>query len=297
MEPAVTCEHVHEAARSLASALPGGFAPRAAIVCGSGLGALADSLEDAHIVEYRDVPHMPEATAPGHCGRFVAGTLSASTDASAPGTPGTLSSATGGIPVICMQGRLHAYEGHSAQEIALPIWVMHELGAEVLVATNAAGGIDPSFDVGDLMLVTDHINLTGLNPCVGSATAALRDEYFFDMTDAYDPALCDVARAAARAMGMTLREGTYLMTVGPSFETPAEISAFSTLGASAVGMSTVLETIAARSCGMRVLAVSLITNAAAGVGGATVSADDVECVAQAGSEQMSSLVMQVVGSL
>ena len=284
MEPVVTCEHVHEAARSLASALPGGFAPRAAIVCGSGLGALADSLEDAHIVEYRDIPHMPEATAPGHCGRFVAGTLSSSN-----GAPGT--------PVICMQGRLHAYEGHSAQEIALPIWVMHEFGAEVLVVTNAAGGIDPSFDVGDLMLVTDHINLTGLNPCVGSDMAALRDEYFFDMTDAYDPALCDVARAAARAMGMTLREGTYLMTVGPSFETPAEISAFSTLGASAVGMSTVPETIAARSCGMRVLAVSLITNAAAGVGGATVSADDVECVAQAGSEQMSSLVMQVVGSL
>ena len=169
-----------------------------------------------------------------------------------------------GVPVVCMQGRLHLYEGHSARDVALPVRVMRGLGAEILLATNAAGGINTGFSVGDLMLIEDHINFTGQNPLVGPNDGTLGPR-FPDMSYAYDPALRALAERCAAACGIRLCKGIYLACQGPSYETPAEIRAFRTLGADAVGMSTVPEVIAANHCGMRVLAFSLISNMAAGV--------------------------------
>ena len=276
LEPVTTPEHVRQAADVLRAACPG-FAPRATIVLGSGLGELASSIADPTFVPYEQVPHMAGSTAPGHAGCFVLGTLV-------------------GVPVVCMQGRLHAYEGHTADQIGFPLYVLRELGAQVLIATNAAGGIDPSFAVGSLMLITDHINLLGANPCAGPDQPQLRPR-FFDMTQAYDAQLQAAARQAAAELGITLHEGVYVATLGPSFETPAEIRAFRTLGASAVGMSTVLETIAARSCGMRVLGISLISNPAAGVTGQPISPDDVNRAAAAAAGRMQALVERMVGGL
>ena len=275
-EPITTPEHVRQAVDVLRAACPG-FVPQAAVVLGSGLGGLAGSIAASTSVPYASVPHMAGSTAPGHAGRFVLGTLA-------------------GVPVVCMQGRLHAYEGHSADQIGFPVYVLRELGAQVLVVTNAAGGIDPGFSVGSLMLITDHINLLGANPCAGPDQPQLRPR-FFDMTQAYDAQLQAVARQAAAELGIVLHEGVYVATLGPSFETPAEIRAFRTLGASAVGMSTVLETIAARSCGMRVLGISLISNPAAGVTGQPLSPDDVSRAAAAAAGRMEALVARVLGAL
>lgn len=219
--------------------------PRAAVILGSGLGALGDRLEDASAVDYASLPGFPVSTAPGHRGRFLFGRLA-------------------GVPVVCMQGRLHLYEGHSARDVALPVRVMRGLGAEILLATNAAGGINTGFSVGDLMLIEDHINFTGQNPLVGPNDGSLGPR-FPDMSYAYDPALRALAERCAAACGIRLCKGVYLACQGPSYETPAEIRAFRTLGADAVGMSTVPEVIAANHCGMRVLAFSLISNMAAGV--------------------------------
>ena len=275
-EPITTPEHVRQAADVLRAACPG-FVPQAAVVLGSGLGGLAGSIAAPTSVPYASVPHMAASTAPGHAGRFVLGTLA-------------------GVSVVCMQGRLHAYEGHSADQIGFPLYVLRELGAQVLVVTNAAGGIDPGFSVGSLMLITDHINLLGANPCAGPDQPQLRPR-FFDMTQAYDAQLQAVARQAAAELGIVLHEGVYVATLGPSFETPAEIRAFRTLGASAVGMSTVLETIAARSCGMRVLGISLISNPAAGITGQPLSPDDVSRAAAAAAGRMEALVARVLGAL
>lgn len=276
METVTTRAHVLEAAGRLREAKPG-FSPEVAVVLGSGLGSLAGSLEKASAVGYADVPHMAPSTAPGHAGRFVLGTL-------------------GGKRAVCMQGRLHAYEGYSADQIGFPVYVMRELGAETLVVTNAAGGIDPSFEVGDLMLISDQVNLMGTNPCTGPDEPGLRPR-FFDMTAAYDPALRELARESASELSIALREGVYAAEPGPSFETPAEIRAYRALGVDAIGMSTVLEVIAARSCGMRVLGVSLISNPAAGVAGEPLSMEDVERASTLGAGNVGALVARVVERL
>ena len=241
-----------------------------ALVLGSGLGGLAEAIEDPIAVDYADVPHMAVSTAPGHKGRFLFGTLS-------------------GKRVACMQGRLHAYEGYTAAQIVFPIYLLHELGAGKLVVTNAAGGIDPSFEVGDLMLIDDQVNFLGMDPCIGPAQPDLHAR-FFDMTDAYDAEFRALARTIAVEQGTRLREGVYLAEPGPSFETPAEIRAFSALGADAVGMSTVLEVIAARSVGVRVLGISLISNPAAGVTDTPVDVDDVTRAAAAAAGKLQQLV-------
>lgn len=247
-----------------------------AMVLGSGLGEVSAIIEDPVVIEYGDVPHMVPSTAPSHSGRFVIGSIA-------------------GSPVICMQGRLHAYEGYSPQQIAFPICLLHELGADELVVTNAAGGIDPSFSVGDLMLITDHINLLGDNPMVGEEQPELFPR-FFDMTHAYSPILRERAMAAADACGIDLQQGVYIMTKGPSFETPAEIRAFRTLGADAVGMSTVFEVIAARGCGMEVLGISMISNPAAGVIDEPLSMDDVYAASDAAAKKVERLITAFVGS-
>ena len=249
-------DDVVEAAEFFKSKL-NGLQPRIGIVLGSGLGAVAEAVEPAVIVPYGEIPHFPQSTVEGHSGRIVAGLL-------------------GGVPVVVMQGRVHFYEGYTPAEVTFPMRVLGQLGLRDVVLTNAAGGINSNYSIGQLVLLSDHINSLGFNPLVGPNEArfgmdsktALR---FFDMTEAYSVELRSLAQQAARAEGFGLQEGVYLATSGPSFETPAEIRAFGALGADLVGMSTVPETIVARHMGMRVLGISCVTNLAAGISATPLS--------------------------
>lgn len=244
-------DHASEAAAYLSSCLAG-RAPRLGIVLGSGLGAVADAVSAEVTVPYSDIPHFPQSTVEGHSGRMVAGEL-------------------GGVPVIVMQGRVHYYEGYTPAQVTFPLRVLGALGLHAVILTNAAGGIQAGYTIGQLVALSDHINFMGWNPLTGPNDtrfacipgAGLR---FFDMTEAYSKRLRTLAREAAAAEGFELAEGIYLATPGPSFETPAEIRAFRTLGATLVGMSTVPETIVARHMGIEVLGISCVTNLAAGLG-------------------------------
>jgi purine-nucleoside phosphorylase len=253
-------DQVSEAAAFLQGKL-GSLAPRIGIVLGSGLGAVADAVAASVIVPYACIPHFPQSTVEGHTGRMVAGLL-------------------GGAPVVVMQGRVHFYEGYSPLEVTFPMRVLGALGIRAVVLTNAAGGIDESYSQGQLVALADHINFMGWNPLVGSNEprfavrpgAGLR---FFDMTEAYSKRLRVLARDAAAEEGFALSEGVYLGISGPSFETPAEIRAFRTLGATLVGMSTVPETIVARHMGVEVLGLSCVTNLAAGLGATQLNHEEV----------------------
>lgn len=216
--------------------------PELAIILGSGLGPLADEIEGATSVPYAAVPGMPLATAPGHAGRFVLGEL-------------------GGRKVVAMQGRIHPYEGFSAQECTFPVAVMHGLGASSLVVTNACGGLNPAFSAGDLMLQLDYINFTGQNPLIGPNDD---DSYprFTVMFDCYDPEYLRHAREVAMREGVLLKEGVYLAISGPTYASRAELRAFRGMGADAIGMSTVFEVMRARHLGMRVLGISTVTDMA-----------------------------------
>ena len=231
------------------------FKPEIGLVLGSGLGFFADEHVDVSgYLSYEEVEGLPSSTAPGHIGRFVFGLLDDKR-------------------VICMQGRLHFYEGYLMHQLTLPIRIMHQLGVHTLFLTNAAGGIDPSYVPGDFMLIHDHINFLGTNPLIGvDAEDALR---FPDMTEVYDKVMRRKIREWAQGESISLREGVYLATTGPSFETPSEIRAFATLGADAVGMSTVPEAITARQLSMRVIGISCITNAAAGISAGPLTHTDV----------------------
>ncbi len=216
-----------------------------AVVLGSGLGDYAEALEDAGHIDYKDIPHFPVSTVPGHKGRWHTGTLH-------------------GRRVCMMQGRFHAYEGYDMKDVTLPVRVMQKLGVRTLIVTNAAGGVNLDFHAGDLMLITDFINLSGKNPLTGPNL----DEFgprFPDMSRAMDRDLQALAVETARRLEIPLQQGVYCWLNGPSFETPAEIRMARTLGADAVGMSTVPEILVARHGGMRVLGVSCITNMAAGI--------------------------------
>jgi purine-nucleoside phosphorylase len=253
-------DQVTEAAEFLRARL-GSLQPRVGIVLGSGLGAAAEAVADAVVVPYREIPHFPQSTVEGHAGRILAGKL-------------------GGAPVTVMQGRVHFYEGYTPLEVTFPMRVLGALGVRAVVLTNAAGGIAEGYRVGQLVLLADHINLMGWNPLTGPnearfafrAGSGLR---FFDMTEAYSKALRALAHKAAADEGIALDEGIYLATPGPSFETPAEIRAFRTLGATLVGMSTVPETLVARHMGIEVLGISCVTNLAAGLGAAKLSHEEV----------------------
>jgi purine-nucleoside phosphorylase len=216
-----------------------------AVVLGSGLGAFAEQLSGARGLPFSELPGFPEATVQGHKGRLVFGQL-------------------GQIPVLALQGRLHGYEGHDAATVAFPARVLGALGARALVVTNAAGGTNPSFAPGDLMRITDHINLTGRNPLTGPNEEALGPR-FPDLSRAYDPRLAGALEEAARELDQTLRAGVYMQFNGPSYETPAEVRMARTLGADAVGMSTLPEVIAAAQMGLPVCGISCITNLAAGI--------------------------------
>lgn len=247
------------------------------IILGSGLGSLGEKIENPQYVDYCDIPNFPVSTAPGHIGRFIFGTLS-------------------GKKVMCMQGRIHLYEGYATESVVMPIRVMRKMGVEKLVVTNAAGGINESFDVGDIMLITDHINFTGRNCLIGKND----DDFgcrFPDMSFAYDPKLRKTALECAKKMNMNLRQGVYIGCTGPSYETPAEIRAFRVMGADAVGMSTVQEVIAANHCGMSVLGFSLVSNKAAGLSGERLTEEEVLEIGRQKSEEMQTLIMKITGEL
>ncbi|HWC85242.1 MAG TPA: purine-nucleoside phosphorylase [Solirubrobacteraceae bacterium] len=220
-------------------------APRVGVVLGSGLGAVAGAVEDPVVIGYEELPGFPQPTVAGHAGQAVLGRIAE-------------------VPVAVLQGRAHLYEGGDAEALRVPVRAVKAAGAEILILTNAAGSLRPDVGPGGLMAITDHINMTGFNVLIGPNEDAVGPR-FPPMRDAYDPALIADLRATAGELGIALAEGVYLAVSGPSFETAAEIRAFGVLGADAVGMSTVHETTLARHCGLRVAAVSVITNYAEGL--------------------------------
>ena len=250
--------------------------PHVGLILGSGLNPLADEIEQADVISYRDIPGFPVSTVQGHVGELVIGKLS-------------------GQVVIAMRGRAHFYEGYSMQRITLPIRTMRELGVDTLIVTNAAGGVNVHYRAGDLMLITDHINMvgmTGLNPLRGPNDESLGPR-FPDMTDAYDPGLRTLTKQVAAELKIDLREGVYIMLSGPSFESPADVNFIRMMGADAVGMSTVSEVIVARHSGMRVLGVSLISNSLAHAH-QMVSHDEVLAAGRAAVPKLASLIKQVL---
>lgn len=219
--------------------------PKTVLVLGSGLGAFSGRLEAPKTMDYRDIPGFSASTVSGHAGKLMVGRV-------------------GATPLAIMAGRIHLYEGHAPQAVALPLRVLRKLGVERAILTNAAGGLRPDMTAGTLMIVEDHINMSGTNPLIGPNDEAVGPR-FPDMSEAYDPRLRALLAEAAREAGIAVKTGVYLFTLGPNFETPAEVRMFAKLGADAVGMSTVPECLAARHCGMNVAALSLITNLASGI--------------------------------
>ena len=237
--------HPDTAAAAIRARAPG-FAPRLGLVLGSGLGPIADSISSATIISYADIPGFPQPGVEGHAGKMILGTL-------------------GGLPVACLQGRVHLYEGKGAEPIKMLVRTFKRLGCESLLLTNAAGSLRAGMGAGSLMMISDHLNMQPANPLTGANDEEFGPR-FPPMEDAYDPDLRRILGRVAGRAGIVLGEGVYAAILGPSFETPAEIRAFARLGADAVGMSTVPEAIVARHCGLRVAAVSVITNLAAGMG-------------------------------
>jgi xanthosine phosphorylase len=248
--------------------------PRVAVVLGSGLGGVADAIEDAVAVSYEDLPGFPRPGVAGHAGRAVLGSVA-------------------GIPVAALQGRAHLYEGGDSDALRVPVRALRAAGASILILTNAAGSLRPDVGPGRLMAITDHINLTGMNLLIGPNDDALGPR-FPALRDAYDPKLRETLNESARALEIPLAEGVYLAVSGPSFETPAEIRAYRTLGADAVGMSTVQETILARHCGLRVAAISVITNLAEGMSDEELSHEQTLRAAGLGAEDLTRLLLDVI---
>jgi purine-nucleoside phosphorylase len=254
--------------------------PRLGIILGSGLGNFATQVEDAVAIPYAEIPNFPQSTVQGHSGKLVIGHI-------------------GGVDVAVMQGRVHAYEGYAMEEVTFPMRVLAMLGCQGLIVTNAAGGINKSYGQGGLVCISDHINLTGTNAALGAneprfARRAGAGQRFFDMSNAYSPALRKLALAEAAKQGITLPEGVYLAVLGPSYETPAEIRAFRTLGADLVGMSTVHEVIVARHMGVEVLGLSLVTNMAAGVLDEAINHEEVMEFGKRAEAMFTSLVKALV---
>lgn len=243
-----------QAARTVREQAP--LTPKVGIVLGSGLGAWADTLTDRAAIPYERIPEMPRSAVVGHAGNLVVGHA-------------------GAVPVACLQGRVHMYEGHSPERVVFGVRLLAELGCEAVLLTNAAGGIDAAFEPGSFMLITDHLNMTGKSPLLGPNDASVGPR-FPDMTHAYDPGVCAAARLAAKEQGVSLHEGVYAGMLGPTYETPAEVRMLRTLGAHAVGMSTVPEIIALRHQGVPAGAISCITNLAAGISKTELNHAEVE---------------------
>ena len=251
--------------------------PHVAIILGTGLGPLADMIEDKIVIPYKDIPNFPVSTVAGHSGNFIFGNL-------------------GGKRVMAMQGRFHYYEGYDMKEVTFPIRVMHALGIRTLFVSNAAGGTHPDFKVGDLMVITDHINLFPEHPLRGRNIPY--GPRFPDMSEAYSKEWVDLAARIADEQGWTIRQGVYLGSQGPTYETPAEYRMFRLLGADAVGMSTIPEVIVARHCGMKVFGVSVITNVAAMAGAvAEASHEEVQQAADAAQPRMTTLMKELINRI
>jgi purine-nucleoside phosphorylase len=248
--------------------------PEIGLILGSGLGVLADEIETPVTIPYGEIPHFPVSTVEGHKGQLVIGRLE-------------------GKSVCAMQGRFHYYEGHGLDEVTFPVRVMKAIGADKIIVTNAAGGINESYKAGDLMLIRDHINLTGRNPLIGPNDEGMGVR-FPDMSDAYCPDLRALALEVAQQNGIKLQEGVYVGMLGPSYETPAEIRMLRTLGGDAVGMSTVPEVIVARHAGIRVLGISCISNMAAGILPQPLSHDEVMETAEKVKHTFLTLVKAVI---
>lgn len=247
------------------------------LILGSGLGACADSFANRTVIPFSTIPHFPDSTVPGHAGNLVIGEID-------------------GSPAVAMQGRLHLYEGYSAAETAFPVRVLGCLGISQLIVTNSAGGIHSALNPGEMMLITDHINMTGVNPLSGPNLSAFGPR-FPDMTEAYDAAMRIIALEVAREKGIGLREGIYAGLPGPSYETPAEIRMCRALGADAVGMSTIPEVIVANHMGMRVLGISCITNMAAGIIPGKLAHEEVMQTAEKAGASLLSLLRGIVPRL
>ncbi|MCY9693189.1 purine-nucleoside phosphorylase [Paenibacillus alginolyticus] len=265
-------QQIHESSSFIRNQLE--FTPNIGLILGSGLGVLADLLEDVKTIPYSMIPHFPISTVEGHAGELVAGHIKGKT-------------------VIMMKGRFHLYEGYNTQSVTIPVRVLKELGVEKLLVTNAAGGVNTDFEVGDLMLISDHINHMGRNPLIGPNDKDLGLR-FPDMSEAYSKRLIKVAHNVAEKQNFTFREGVYLANLGPSYETPAEIRMARVLGADAVGMSTVPEVIVARHAGMEVLGISCISNKAAGILEQPLSHDEVIEATEQVKPKFLSLVLGII---
>jgi len=251
--------------------------PEIGLILGSGLGVLADLIEDAVTIPYEDIPHFPSSTVEGHAGEWVSGRVN-------------------GRSVVMMKGRFHLYEGYPVQTVTFPIRVMKQLGVKTLIVTNAAGGIHESFSPGDLMLIQDHINFMSRNPLIGKNEASLGPR-FPDMSQAYNRSVREQVLSIANRENIELKQGVYVGVLGPSYETPAEIRMLRALGADAVGMSTVPEVIAARHADIEVIGISCISNMAAGILDQPLSHEEVIETTEQAKEKFLRLVLAIIGAI
>ncbi len=265
-------ESIQEAAQYISS--KSSIQPEIGLILGSGLGVLADLIEDGVAISYQDIPYFPVSTVEGHEGELLLGTIK-------------------GRPVVMMKGRFHMYEGYGPEVTAFPVRVMKELGVKSLLVTNAAGGVNKEFEPGDLMIISDHLNMTGSNPLIGPNDAALGVR-FPDMSEAYSLRLRTIAKKTAKARGFKVKKGVYAGLLGPTYETPAEIVMLRTMGADAVGMSTVSEVIVARHAGIEVLGISCISNMAAGILNQPLSHDEVMETTERVREKFLGLVLDII---
>ncbi|MEE1114945.1 MAG: purine-nucleoside phosphorylase [Eubacterium sp.] len=253
------------------------FVPKVALILGSGLGDLADMLPVEGEIAYREIPGFPVSTVAGHRGRFVFSHIE-------------------DVPVVMMQGRVHYYEGYPMTDVVLPVRLMRLFGAEILFLTNAAGGLDPAYSAGTLMMITDQISSFVPSPLIGPNVEMLGTR-FPDMSRIYDAELCGIIRSSAEDLGIELKEGTYVQATGPNYESPAEVRMFRTLGGSAVGMSTAVEAIAARHAGMRVCGVSCVTNPGAGLSDNLLSHEEVQKASEIMKPNFVALVQKSIGRM
>ncbi len=250
------------------------FEPKVALVLGSGLGKFAEEIEVVDKISYSDIEGFPTSTVPGHAGQFVFGYVD-------------------GVPVVCMQGRVHYYEGYPITDVVLPIRLMHLLGAKYLFLTNASGGINRDFKAGDFMMLTDHISSFAPNPLIGANIDEIGTR-FPDMSSVYDPILLDIIQNVADDFGIPMQKGVYAQLTGPSFESPAEIRMLSKLGVDAVGMSTVVEAIAANHMGMKICAISCVCNLAAGISETPLTHDEVQEAAAKAAPLFKQIVRETI---
>lgn len=253
------------------------FKPELALILGSGLGDFCDTMDIKETLDYRELEGFPTSTVLGHKGQFVFGY-------------------SGGVPIVAMQGRVHYYEGYSVQDVVLPTRLMHLMGAKTLFLTNAAGGINPAFKAGDFMLITDHISSLVPSPLIGQNIEELGTR-FPDMSEVYSRRLRGIIESSAAAEGVLLQRGVYIQTTGPNYETPAEIRAYGRLGADAVGMSTAVEAMAARHCGMEICGISCISNLAAGISSNPLTHKEVQETADRVAPLFKKLVARAISDI